>query len=64
MSVFSFDENVDVHKLIIATLVFLGLSFVSLLLLRFKMEIKERTFGLFLRCAIFTAVLVWLWMMY
>ena len=64
MSVFSFDENVDVHKLIIATLVFLGLSFVSLLLLRFKMKIKERTFGLFLRCAIFTAVLVWLWMMY
>ena len=64
MSVFSFDENVDVHKLIIATLVFLGLSFVSLLLLRFKMKIKERTFGLFLRCAIFTVVLVWLWMMY
>jgi hypothetical protein len=64
MSVFSFDEDVDVHKLIIATLVFLGLSFVSLLLLRFKMKIKERTFGLFLRCAIFTVVLVWLWMMY
>lgn len=64
MSVFSFDEDVDVHKLIIATLVFLGLSFVSLLLLRFKMKIKERTFGLFLRCAIFTVVLVWLWMMF
>ena len=58
MSVFSFDEEVDVHKLIIATLVFLGLSFVALLLLRFKMKVKERTIGLFVRCAIFTAVLV------
>jgi hypothetical protein len=64
MSVFSFDEEVDVHKLIIATLVFLGLSFVALLLLRFKMKDKERTIGLFVRCAIFTAVLIWLWMMY
>ena len=64
MSVFSFDEEVDVHKLIIATLVFLGLSFVALLLLRFKMKVKERTIGLFVRCAIFTAVLMWLWMMY
>ena len=64
MSVFSFDDEVDVHKLIIATLVFLGLSFVALLLLRFKMKVKERTIGLFVRCAIFTAVLMWLWMMY
>ena len=64
MSVFSFDENVDVHKLIIATLVFLGLSFVALLLLRFKMNIKERTTGLFVRCGIFTAVMLWLLMMY
>ena len=52
MSVFSFDD------------VFLGLSFVALLLLRFKMKVKERTIGLFVRCAIFTAVLIWLWMMY
>lgn len=64
MSVFSFDEEVDVHKLIIATLVFLGLSFVALLLLRFKMNIKERTTGLFVRCGIFTAVMLWLLMMY
>ena len=64
MSVFSFDESVDVHKLIIATLVFLGLSFVALLLLRFKMNVKERTMGLFVRCGIFTAVLLWLLMMY
>ena len=60
MSVFSFDEEVDVHKLIIATLVFLGLSFVSLFLLRFKMKVKERTVGLFVRCIIFTVVLLWL----
>ncbi|MBO4771531.1 MAG: hypothetical protein J5595_03210 [Bacteroidales bacterium] len=64
MSVFSFDEGVDVHKLIIATLVFLAISIVALLLLRFKMNVKERTMGLFVRCGIFTAVLLWLWMMY
>ena len=60
MSVFSFDENVDVHKLIIATLIFLAVSIVALLLLRFKMKVKERTTGLFVRCGIFTAVLLWL----
>ena len=64
MSVFSFDEEVDVHKLIIATLAFLGVSFVALLLLRYKMNVKERTFGLFLRCGIFAAVLTWLLTMY
>lgn len=64
MSVFSFDENVDVHKLIIATLVFLAVSFVALLLLRFKMNVKERTMGLFVRCGIFTAVLLWLLLMF
>jgi len=64
MSVFSFDEEVDIHKLIIATLVFLGLSFVALLLLRFKMKVKTQFFGLMLRCTIFTAVLLWLLMMY
>ena len=60
MSVFSFDENVDVHKLIIATLIFLAVSIVALLLLRFKMKVKERTTGLFVRCGIFSAVLLWL----
>jgi hypothetical protein len=64
MSVFRFDGDIDVHKLIIATLVFLGVSYIALLLLRFKMKVKTQFFGLMLRCTIFTAVLLWLLMMY
>ncbi len=64
MSVFRFDGDVDVHKLIVATLCFFGVSFAALLLLRFKMNVKKQFLGLMLRCAIFTAVLVWLLMMY
>ncbi len=64
MSVFQFDGDIDSHRLIIATLCFVGVSIVALLLLRYKMNVKQQVFGLLLRCFIFAAILAWLLMMY
>ena len=64
LSVFQFDGEINSHKLILFTLAFIGVSVVALLLLRFKMNVKKQVFGLLLRCAIFAAVLTWLWTMY
>ena len=64
LSVFQFDGNVDSHRLIVATLSFIGISVVALLLLRYKMKVKNQVFGLMLRCIIFAAVLVWLLTIY
>lgn len=64
LSVFQFDGEMDSHKLIIATLSFIGVSVVSLLLLKYKMKANDQIFGLLLRCVIFTVILIWLMMMY
>jgi hypothetical protein len=64
LSVFQFDGEMDSHKLIIATLSFIGVSVVSLLLLKYKMKANDQIFGLFLRCVIFTLILIWLLTMY
>ncbi|MBR3713194.1 MAG: hypothetical protein IKP73_09495 [Bacteroidales bacterium] len=64
LSVFQFDGDINSHRLIIATLCFIGVSVVALLLLRYKMNVKKQVFGLLLRCGIFAAVLAWLLTMY
>ncbi|MBQ1697142.1 MAG: hypothetical protein II075_04595 [Bacteroidales bacterium] len=64
LSVFQFDGDMDSHKLIIATLAFIGVSVVALLLLRYKMNVKNQVFGLLFRCGIFAAVLAWLLTMF
>jgi phi13 family phage major tail protein len=61
---FQFDGDINSHRLIIATLCFIGVSVVALLLLRYKMNVKKQVFGLLLRCGIFAAVLAWLLTMY
>jgi len=64
LSSLRFDYSVDPEPLIIASIVFLGISVVLLLIKRFKMQEPKKTLAHIFRCIIFAVILVWLRLMF
>lgn len=64
MPVLSFDPEVDVKSLVIATLCFLGVSAILLMLKRFKMKEPAGFVSNLLRCLIFAGILSWILIMF
>lgn len=59
-----FDNEVDPLPLIIASLSFLGVAVLLLLIKRFKLGEKTKFVSHIIRCVIFTTILVWLLVMF
>ncbi len=64
MPVLQFDPEVDAKTLVIAALCFLAVSMVLLMLKRFKMKETAGFASNMIRCLIFTAILLWLLMIF
>lgn len=64
LSALTFNADVDSRGLAIASLCFLAVAVVLLLLKRFKMKEKPEFVSNIIRCSVFAIVMVWLLIMY
>jgi len=64
MPVLDFDPEVDTKTLVIASLCFLGVAVILLLLKRFKMNEPAGFWSNIVRCLLFSGILTWILMMF
>ncbi|MBQ5452338.1 MAG: hypothetical protein IIU03_06880 [Bacteroidales bacterium] len=60
LAVLRFDYEVDPVPLVIATLVFLALAVILLLIKKYKMKEPKKVTANIIRCIIFAVILIWL----